>query len=105
MRLSRPTFALLGGVTLLLAPAAIVLVSSLSALMFGQADPFDEFGRIMLQGADEVAPKAGSSRLIGGIFLVLLFGGSLLYLLLCILGVILLMILRELLDLRRIGLT
>jgi hypothetical protein len=101
MKISRSTFALLGWFALFILPFVLIVVGSLWAHMLGQADPFTEFMRSMLEGADEIASKAGAKQLIAGVFLLIFLGGTVLYLLLCILGVILLLILRELLALRR----
>jgi hypothetical protein len=101
MKISRATFALLGWFALFFTPFILIMVGSLWAHMLGQTDPFMEFMGIMLKDADELASKVGFKQLLGGIFLLMFLGGTVLYLLLCIVGAILLLILRELIDLRR----
>lgn len=80
---------------LLLAPFLVMLLFSLFYLLLGD-DPVGEFAVIVMDGAGEFPSEYGTKQLLVGIFLLLIFGGSALYLLGCLLGVILLLLLREL---------
>lgn len=95
MRISRTTLSYFGGLTLLAAPPLVIL----SCILI-RALNIDDFIGIVMNGAQSLAGDASTKQLVASIFLFLvtvcfIAGGSL-YLLMCFIGVLMMLILREL---------
>lgn len=101
MRISRTTLALVGGLALAIAPLLLLAGS----FMFGLEESLNELGTLIDEGANKAAKTLSIKQLLGSILMLLFIlgfvGGSVAYLLVCLVGVILILVLRELHEIRR----
>src|SRR4051812_41443564 len=100
MRLSRTTLAFIGGAVLFSVP----LILFLGGGKIGNTNGLDELGKAIMRGAEEFSSNYGTKQLVAGILLFLIVIGfmaaGIFYVLICCQGVILLLILRELHEIR-----
>jgi hypothetical protein len=96
LEMSRSTTALLGGLAFFVLPLLLVSL----ALSGWLSENIEDFTSKVTPLAQELAKYLESTEILAGIFLIMLVGGiavaAIFYLLFCGIGVILLLILREL---------
>lgn len=97
MKMARETYVLLWGGVLLAAPLALAFLSI--------GPSAENSFEVVLQVSKGLAKEVSDSETLAGILVAIIFGGTiagfLFYLLLVVIGVVLLLILRELQDLNR----
>ena len=100
MRPSRVTLAFIGGAVLFTVPLILVL----GGMILGDTSGLDEMGKGIMRYAEEFSSNYGTKQLVAGIFLFLMAVGfmaaGVFYVLVCLQGVILLLLLRELHEIR-----
>jgi uncharacterized membrane protein len=101
LKISRTTLAFVGGAALAIAPLLLLAGS----FMFGQEESLNEMGALIDEGANKAAKTLSIKQLLGSILMLLFvlgfMGGGVAYLLVCLVGVILILVLRELHEIRK----
>jgi hypothetical protein len=105
MRISRENVAFWGALLFLVGPFLWLVVGFLIGQLMNVADINEALGDIM-QAANELSKAASTKELVAAIFIFLvvavIFGGGTFYLLMCMIGAVLLLVLRELHELREL---